>query len=43
LAHLSSQASTQKDSIIEAVAKSTITGSDFAFFAVMAGVFITAF
>jgi NADH-quinone oxidoreductase subunit L len=32
-----------KDSIIEAVAKSTITGSDFAFFAVMAGVFITAF
>ena len=30
-----------KDSIIEAVAKSTITGSDFAFFAVMAGVFIT--
>jgi len=32
-----------KDSIIEAVAKSTITGAGFAFFAVMAGVFITAF
>jgi NADH-quinone oxidoreductase subunit L len=32
-----------KDSIIEAVAKSQIAGSDFAFFAVMAGVFITAF
>ncbi len=32
-----------KDSIIEAVGKSTIAGSDFAYFAVMAGVFITAF
>lgn len=32
-----------KDSIIEAVGKSSIAGSDFAYFAVMAGVFITAF
>ena len=32
-----------KDSIIEAVAESHIYGSDFAYFAVMAGVFITAF
>ncbi|MFZ4536332.1 NADH-quinone oxidoreductase subunit L [Propionivibrio sp.] len=32
-----------KDSIIEAVALSHITGSGFAYFSVMAGVFITAF
>lgn len=32
-----------KDSIIEAVALSDITGSGFAYFSVMAGVFITAF
>lgn len=32
-----------KDSIIEAVALSKITGSGFAYFSVMAGVFITAF
>jgi NADH-quinone oxidoreductase subunit L len=32
-----------KDSIIEAVAESHIYGSNFAYFAVMAGVFITAF
>ena len=32
-----------KDSIIEAVAESHIYGSQFAYFAVMAGVFITAF
>ncbi len=32
-----------KDSIIEAVKISTITGANFAYFAVMAGVFITAF
>ena len=32
-----------KDSIIEAVALSNITGSGFAYFSVMAGVFITAF
>ena len=32
-----------KDSIIEAVALSTITGSKFAYFSVMVGVFITAF
>ena len=32
-----------KDSIIEAVKFSTITGSGFAYFAVLAGVFITAF
>jgi NADH-quinone oxidoreductase subunit L len=32
-----------KDSIIEAVAASTIAGSGFAYFAVMAGVFVTAF
>ena len=32
-----------KDSIIEAVKESHITGSGFAYFAVMAGVFITAF
>lgn len=32
-----------KDSIIEAVAESHLYGSDFAYFAVMAGVFVTAF
>jgi len=32
-----------KDSIIEAVALSTIPGSGFAYFSVMAGVFVTAF
>jgi NADH-quinone oxidoreductase subunit L len=32
-----------KDSIIEAVKLSTITGSSFAYFAVLAGVFVTAF
>jgi len=32
-----------KDSIIEAVALSQITGSGFAYFSVMAGVFVTAF
>jgi NADH-quinone oxidoreductase subunit L len=32
-----------KDSIIEAAAASTITGSGFAYFAVLAGVFVTAF
>lgn len=32
-----------KDSIIEAVAQSHITGSGFAYFSVMAGVFVTAF
>lgn len=32
-----------KDSIIEAVAESHIAGSGFAYFAVMAGVFVTAF
>ena len=32
-----------KDSIIEAVAASNITGSGFAYFAVLAGVFVTAF
>lgn len=32
-----------KDSIIEAVALSNVTGSGFAYFSVMAGVFITAF
>ena len=32
-----------KDSIIEAVAASKITGSSFAYFAVLAGVFVTAF
>jgi NADH-quinone oxidoreductase subunit L len=32
-----------KDSIIEAAKASTITGSSFAYFAVLAGVFITAF
>ena len=32
-----------KDSIIEAVHASTIAGSDFAYFAVVAGVFVTAF
>jgi NADH-quinone oxidoreductase subunit L len=32
-----------KDSIIEAVKFSHITGSDFAYFAVLAGVFVTAF
>ena len=32
-----------KDSIIEAVAASNITGSSFAYFAVLAGVFVTAF
>ncbi|MCS0656584.1 NADH-quinone oxidoreductase subunit L [Massilia terrae] len=32
-----------KDSIIEAVAASSIPGSGFAYFAVMAGVFVTAF
>lgn len=32
-----------KDSIIEAVQLSTIPGSDFAYFAVVAGVFVTAF
>lgn len=32
-----------KDSIIEAVALSNITGSGFAYFAVLAGVFVTAF
>jgi len=32
-----------KDSIIEAVAATHIAGSDFAYFAVMAGVFVTAF
>ncbi|MES2580630.1 MAG: NADH-quinone oxidoreductase subunit L [Pseudomonadota bacterium] len=32
-----------KDSIIEAVALSNITGSSFAYFAVLAGVFVTAF
>ncbi len=32
-----------KDSIIEAVAASNVTGSSFAYFAVLAGVFVTAF
>ena len=32
-----------KDSIIEAVAESHLPGSDFAYFAVLAGVFVTAF
>lgn len=32
-----------KDSIIEAVAESHLYGADFAYFAVMAGVFVTAF
>jgi len=32
-----------KDSIIEAVAESTLPGADFAHFAVLAGVFVTAF
>ncbi|HBO80683.1 MAG TPA: NADH-quinone oxidoreductase subunit L, partial [Cupriavidus sp.] len=32
-----------KDSIIEAVAESHIAGSGFAYFAVLAGVFVTAF
>lgn len=32
-----------KDSIIEVVAKSTLPGADFAYFAVLAGVFVTAF
>ena len=32
-----------KDSIIEAVGKSTLAGSGFAYFAVVAGVFVTAF
>jgi len=32
-----------KDSIIEAAQASTITGSSFAYFAVLVGVFVTAF